>query len=82
MKSVRFVYRSEKLTKYPSMRHALEINHLTKKIGKTTLLHDIHLLIGKGEVFGFLGPNGAGKTTTMKCILGIMSQTEGEVKIL
>ncbi len=59
----------------------IEIHHLTKKVGKLTLLHDIHFSLKKGEVFGFLGPNGAGKTTTMKCILGIMRPTSGEVKI-
>ena len=64
------------------MRHALEVIHLSKKIKKTTLLSDIKLLLKEGEVFWFLGPNGAGKTTTMKCILGIMRPTEGEVKIL
>lgn len=64
------------------MRHALEVLHLSKKIGKNLLLDNIHLLLKEGEVFGFLGPNGAGKTTTMKCILGIMDVSEGEVKIL
>lgn len=30
------------------------IEHLSKKIGKATLLHDISLSLLKGEVFGFL----------------------------
>ena len=64
------------------MRHALEVIHLSKRVGKSLLLNDIRLLLKEGEVFWFLGPNGAGKTTTMKCILGIMDVTEGEVKIL
>jgi ABC-2 type transport system ATP-binding protein len=61
---------------------AIHITHLEKKVGASHLLHDISLSIRKGEAFGFLGPNGAGKTTTMKCILGIMWPTSGEVKIL
>jgi ABC-2 type transport system ATP-binding protein len=65
------------------MKHpAINIKNITKKIGKIELLHDISLSIEKWEAFGFLGPNGAGKTTTMKCILGIMRTTSGEVKIL
>lgn len=64
------------------MKHALEIRHLEKVIGKSHLLHDINLTIAEGEVFGFLWPNVAGKTTTMKCILGIMRPTSGEIKIL
>lgn len=58
------------------------IEHLTKKIGKAILLHDISFSLSKGEVFGFLWPNGAGKTTTMKCILGIMRPSVGTIKIL
>ncbi len=34
-----------------------------------------------GEIFGFLGPNGAGKSTTIKCLTGILSFTEGNIKI-
>jgi ABC-2 type transport system ATP-binding protein len=33
-------------------------------------------------VFGFLGPNGAGKTTTIRCLLGLVTPTEGSVRLL
>ncbi len=59
----------------------LSIHHLSKKIGKIELLHDISLNLRKWEVFGFLGPNGSGKTTTMKAILGIITPTNGTVEI-
>ena len=32
-----------------------------------------------GEVYGLLGPNGAGKTTTLRCILGLLDPTSGDV---
>ncbi len=82
MKLRKSVSKSAVLNNLSPMRHALEVLHLSKKIGKNPLLDNIHLLLKEGEVFGFLGPNGAGKTTTMKCILGIMDVSEGEVKIL
>lgn len=43
---------------------------------------DITFVIKPGELIGFLGPNGAGKTTTLKILSGILSPTEGEVRVL
>jgi ABC-2 type transport system ATP-binding protein len=60
----------------------LTLDHISKKLGKHTVLRDISLTLEKGEVFGFLGPNGAGKTTTMKTILGIITPDSGTVRIL
>jgi ABC-2 type transport system ATP-binding protein/sodium transport system ATP-binding protein len=35
--------------------------------------------VARGEVYGLLGPNGAGKTTTLRCILGLLEPTSGDV---
>lgn len=47
-----------------------------------TVLSDISLSVGRGEIFGFLGHNGAGKTTTMKVLLGLLRATSGHVELL
>jgi len=47
-----------------------------------TVLRDVSISVGQGEIFGFLGPNGAGKTTTMKIALGLMRATSGSVELL
>jgi ABC-2 type transport system ATP-binding protein len=60
---------------------ALLIKHLTKKYGKFVAVDNISFSIDKGEFFGFLGPNGAGKTTTIKCITGIATFDEGNIKL-
>ena len=36
------------------------------------VLHDVHLDVPRGSIYGFLGPNGAGKTTTLKLLLGLL----------
>ncbi len=59
----------------------VEITHLTKKIGKKTIIDDLSFNVYQGEVFGFLGPNGAGKTTTIRMLVGLMKITSGEVVI-
>jgi ABC-2 type transport system ATP-binding protein len=49
---------------------------------ETTVLSDVSLSVGQGEIFGFLGHNGAGKTTTMKILLGLLGATGGRVELL
>jgi len=63
------------------MKNIVSINNLTKKFGTFTVLNGVNLEIKEGEIHGFIGPNGAGKTTTIRCLLGILQATSGEVKI-
>lgn len=63
------------------MQPTLKIDHLTKVIGKKTIIDDISFDVFPGEVFGFLGPNGAGKTTTIRMIVGLIKPTKGSVSI-
>lgn len=59
----------------------LKIEHLTKKFGDKTAVHDLSLNIQKGDIYGFIGHNGAGKTTTIKCAIGLLSFDSGEIYI-
>jgi ABC-2 type transport system ATP-binding protein len=59
----------------------IEVEHLTKRYGPVTAVHDVSFRVNKGEILGFLGPNGAGKTTTMRVLTGYMPATEGRVRV-
>jgi ABC-2 type transport system ATP-binding protein len=59
----------------------LEVNGLVKKYGKQNAVNNITFRLDGGEVVGLLGPNGAGKSTTMKCIVGLLRKTAGEITI-
>ena len=59
----------------------LNIEHLTKKYGDKVAVNDLSLEINGGEIYGFIGHNGAGKTTTIKCVAGILSFDDGDIKI-
>ena len=59
----------------------LEIQHLTKYYGKIRGVEDLSLRLAAGEVFGFIGPNGAGKSTTIRCIMNLVSKTQGKVLV-
>lgn len=42
----------------------------------------IDLAVGSpGTVHGFLGPNGSGKTTSIRCLLGLVKPTAGDVRV-
>ncbi len=44
-----------------------------------TILEDIDLDIGRGEIVTLIGPNGAGKTTLVRVLLGLTTPDRGEV---
>lgn len=51
-------------------RCCTKISDLAVKVGKLTILDDIHLHIHCGELTVLIGKNGAGKSTLLKAILG------------
>lgn len=57
----------------------IQLEHLSKRFGAFTAVHDLNLNIAEGEIFGFLGPNGAGKTTTIRMMMGLLRPTTGRV---
>lgn len=62
--------------------NAVEIQGVSHCYGNMTVLHDLNLNLGEGEVLGLFGHNGAGKTTTMKLILGLLQASVGRVQVL
>lgn len=54
---------------------------LTKRYGEKTVVDDLSLDVGAGQVFGLLGPNGAGKTTTILMLLGLTEPSDGTVRV-
>lgn len=58
----------------------LNIEHVTKKYGKTTANNDISFSVGGGQIAILLGPNGAGKSTIIKSIAGLL-RFEGTITI-
>ena len=59
----------------------LEAHGLQKRYGVRTVVKDVHLAVGAGEVVGLLGPNGAGKTTTFYMVVGLLRADAGEITI-
>lgn len=53
--------------------------HITKIYGDSTVLHDIHFYVRKNEFVTLLGPSGCGKTTTLRMIGGFEEPTSGDL---
>ena len=56
-------------------------DHVTKRYGSVTALHDLCFELKQGEIFGFIGPNGAGKSTTMKMLVGLITDFTGSLTV-
>ncbi len=59
----------------------IEVDRLTRKYNSFTAVSDLSFRVEPGEVLGLVGPNGAGKTTTLRCIVGIIPPTLGDILI-
>lgn len=60
----------------------LTIKNFTKvypngKVG----VKDLNLTVKPGDICAFIGPNGSGKTTTIRCIVGTLPFTQGEILV-
>lgn len=63
-------------------RPVVEVDHLTKSFDGFVAVNDLSFSIEEGEILGLLGPNGAGKTTLIQMLLGLVTPTAGEIRIL
>jgi branched-chain amino acid transport system ATP-binding protein len=61
---------------------ALAFEGVSAGYGDASVIRDLDLTVGDGEVVALLGPNGAGKTTTLRTILGATKQHAGTVSVL
>ena len=59
----------------------IAVSHVYKSFGKETVLHDVSLTVGRGEIAGLVGNNGSGKTVLMKCICGFLHPERGEITV-
>ena len=60
---------------------AIEVSQLVKKFNGQTVLHDIDLDVGAGEVVAIIGPSGSGKTTLLRSINLLETPDSGTVKV-
>lgn len=62
-------------------KSTLSTHNLKKRYKKRTVVEDVSVEVGSGEVVGLLGPNGAGKTTCFYMVVGLVACDGGDVYI-
>lgn len=64
------------------MKHAVQIEGVTKRFREKTAVDQLDLMVPTGSIYGFVGPNGSGKTTTLRLMLRIFQPDAGRVTVL
>ncbi|NYZ17662.1 ATP-binding cassette domain-containing protein [Azospirillum sp. RWY-5-1] len=59
----------------------LRVEGLNTFYGKSHILNDASLDIGRGEIVALLGRNGAGKSTFLKALAGLVPATSGRITL-
>jgi Cu-processing system ATP-binding protein len=57
----------------------IEVKGISKRFGKLEILKEVNMMLPAGECIALIGPNGCGKTTLIKCILGMVLPTKGDI---
>ena len=63
----------------PLSPHLLRAEGICKTYKTRTVVDQVSLTVGHGEIVGLLGPNGAGKTTSFYMVAGLVRPDEGRV---
>lgn len=58
----------------------VELRGLSKSFDGTAAVEALDLAVGEGEFLTLLGPSGCGKTTTLRCVAGLESPDQGEIR--
>lgn len=66
----------------PPAKTVLDIQNLWFQYGGRVTLKKINLKIPRGRLVALMGRNGAGKSTLLKNIVGILTPSEGQVRVL
>ncbi|HBC35144.1 MAG TPA: iron ABC transporter substrate-binding protein, partial [Marinobacter adhaerens] len=59
-----------------------DVSNLDVRIGDTTILQNLNLGFGEGEVTALLGHNGSGKSTLLKVLARQLAPSTGNVRLL
>ena len=57
----------------------IRLDAVSVRVAGATLVRDLDLTAGRGEIVGLIGPNGSGKSTALRCVYRALRPTTGVV---
>ncbi|TDC71987.1 ATP-binding cassette domain-containing protein [Micromonospora sp. KC606] len=59
----------------------VKAGRLRRERRRVIAVDGVDLRVERGEMLGYIGPNGAGKSTTLKMLTGVLTPSEGQVRV-
>jgi len=59
----------------------IKVDKLRKAYGRNEVLRGVDIEVPAGAIVGLIGTNGSGKSTLIKCLLGLLRATSGQMRI-
>ena len=66
---------------FKEKRSILDLQKISLKFGRKTILDNLSLKLNYGQILGLLGPNGVGKSTLFNIITGLIKPDFGSIII-
>ena len=64
------------------MTAAVQATGLAQRFGDRTVFRGVSFSVARGEVFAILGGSGCGKSTLLRQLIGLVTPTEGQARVL
>jgi ABC-2 type transport system ATP-binding protein len=59
----------------------LAVTHMSLHYGRREVVHELTFEVASNQVIGIIGPTGAGKTTVLRAVAGLISPSNGDVRV-
>jgi len=69
------------LEDYKLNKYAITAENIKMQYGVSTILKDVSVHIGQGDIYALVGKNGSGKTTLLRILTGLIKDFNGTVSI-
>ena len=66
---------------HPPAAPAIVVEHVVRRFGTRTVLHDVSLMVEPNQAFGLIGANGSGKTVLLRLIASLDRPTAGRIAV-